>query len=83
MARKLEGKGYLKRSRNPGDRRGVSLELTAKGQNVRKRHEKLRRELLSTYFQDVSFGQVAIFNEILAEVETFVDMRMKEGAESS
>lgn len=83
MARKLESSGYVKRTRNPGDARGVSLELTAKGQRARKRHEKLRREMLSTYFRDITFGQVAIFNEILAEIEAFVDMRARGRAGSA
>ena len=83
MARKLETKGHLRRGKNPGDGRGVSLELTAKGQSVRKRQETLRKEMLSTYFQDITFGEVAIFNEILAKIEALVDVWAKEEAESS
>jgi len=83
MARKLEKKGYLRRRRDPGDGRGVSLELTAKGQSVRKRQEALRKEMLSTYFQDITFGEVAIFNEILAKIEVLVDKWAKEEAEAT
>lgn len=39
--------------------------------------------MLSTYFQDITFGEVAIFNEILAKIEALVDVWAKEEAESS
>ncbi len=80
MARKLEKKGYLKRTRDLSDGRSVLLEVTSKGQGICERHEKLHRENLSKYFEDITFGQAAIFKEILAKIDAYADMKTRKDA---
>lgn len=75
MVKKLEKKGYLKRTKDAGDGRCVLLEVTDRGRSICERHDKLHRENLSKYFEDITFGQAAIFKEILAKIEAYADMK--------
>ncbi len=75
---KLEKKGYLKRVKDVSNDRVVRVIPTKKGKTVVKsRHEKFFKPFLD-HMGSMSFGQVAVFNEVLEKIEGFVDKRINE-----
>ena len=55
-------------------------ELLHLGQRICERHEMFHSESLSEYFEDITFGQAAIFKEILAKIDDYADMKTKKRA---
>jgi DNA-binding MarR family transcriptional regulator len=79
IVNQLANRGYLKKSRISGDGRVVRLELTEKGMVAFKGLQKQAREYAVEYAREISFGEWAIFNEILVKLEAFVDKKMRNG----
>ena len=79
IVNQLANKGYLKKSRISRDGRVVRLELTEKGIVAFKGLQKQAREYAVEYAKEISFGEWAIFNEILVKLEAFVDKKMRNG----
>jgi DNA-binding MarR family transcriptional regulator len=75
--KKLEDRGYLKRMKASGNAKSVLVGLTSMGKKVCTMHEKNHREYLSKYFEEITFGQVAIFNEVLGKIEGYADNGFK------
>lgn len=79
IVNQLANRGYLTKSRTSDDGRVVRLELTEKGMVVFKGLQKQAREYAVEYAKEISFGEWAIFNEILVKLEAFVDKKMRNG----
>ena len=79
IVNRLANKGYIKKSRVSGDGRVVRLELTEKGMVASKGLQRQAREYALEYAKEISFGEWAIFNEILVKLEAFVDKKMRNG----
>jgi DNA-binding MarR family transcriptional regulator len=79
IVNQLANRGYLRKSRISGDGRVVRLELTEKGMVAFKGLQKQAREYAVEYAREISFGEWAIFNEILVKLEAFVDKKMRNG----
>jgi DNA-binding MarR family transcriptional regulator len=79
IVNQLANRGYLRKSRISGDGRVVRLELTEKGMVAFKGRQKQAREYAVEYAREISFGEWAIFNEILVKLEAFVDKKMRNG----
>jgi DNA-binding MarR family transcriptional regulator len=76
LINRLETKNYLKKSRDANDGKIVLLELTDMGRKARKGFEKYRNALYSGFSQEITFGQIALFNEILSEMDRFLDSKI-------
>ncbi|MBT3312067.1 MAG: MarR family transcriptional regulator [Desulfobacterales bacterium] len=70
---KLERKAYLKKIKDKNNDKNVLFELTKKGKQVAKGHDKFHREKFSEYLQDLTLSQATIFNEVLEQIETFIN----------
>lgn len=77
IVNRLANRGYIKKSRVGGDGRVVRLELTEKGMVAFEGLQRQAREYAVEYAKEISFGEWAIFNEILAKFEAFVDKKMR------
>ncbi len=78
VSRSLTKRGYLKKSRGGRDSRKVRVELTQKGQDVWRQYVKKIEEYVSRYAQGITFGEWAIFNEILDKLEVYIDIMLAE-----
>ena len=74
---KLENKNYLKRIKDPKNNKHVLVELTDRGKLVVIEHYRLHREIFATHMSDITFGQLAIFIEVLEKIEAFMDINIK------
>jgi DNA-binding MarR family transcriptional regulator len=73
---KLEKRNYLQRVKDLNNERNVLVELTDKGKIVLKAHEAVHEDFCSNYLKGITFGQMALFNEILEKIESFMDAKM-------
>ena len=74
---KLEKKNYLRRAKDPKNHKHVLVELTDKSKLVAKEHFRFHREVFATHMSDITFGQLAIFNEVLVKIESFMDVNIE------
>jgi DNA-binding MarR family transcriptional regulator len=79
IVNRLAKRGYIKRSKVSSDGRVVRLELAEKGMVAFKGLQRQAREYAVEYAKEISFGEWAIFNEILVKLEAFVDKKMRNG----
>jgi DNA-binding MarR family transcriptional regulator len=79
IVNRLAKRGYLKKSRATGDGRVVRLELAEKGTVAFKGLQQQAREYAVEYAKEMSYGEWAIFNEILVKLEAFVDKKLRNG----
>jgi DNA-binding MarR family transcriptional regulator len=70
---KLEKRNYLRRIKDNSNEKNVLVELTEKGGIVIKEHDRFHRDFFSNYLRDITFGQIAVFNEVLEKIESFMD----------
>ncbi len=73
LVNKLEKKNYLKKLCNVYDGKSVLMELTEKGEIARKGFEKYYKKFYSQYSKGFTFGQLAILNEFLIKMETYLN----------
>lgn len=73
LVNRLEQKRYLRKSRDAQDGKTVLVRLTRKGNAARKGFENHRKALYAGFSREVTFGQLAIFNEILARFNAYLD----------
>jgi DNA-binding MarR family transcriptional regulator len=73
---KLEKRNYLRRVKDNSNEKNVLVELTQKGEIVIKGHDRFHRNFFSNYLSDITFGQIAVFNEVLEKIESFMDRSM-------
>lgn len=66
---KLEDNGYVKRARNPHDRREVDISLTAKGKKIRKELIKGRDEILTDSFRNLNDKDMKALSKLLVKVK--------------
>ncbi len=74
---KLVNKDYLKRIKDPKNDKHVLVELTDRGKEIVHLHDQFHRDIFTNYLSDVSFGQLAIFSEVLEKIEAFMDMAIE------
>jgi DNA-binding MarR family transcriptional regulator len=79
LVNKLESKKYLKKNRDAGDGKIVLLELTDKGKTAKNGFERYRNSLYSGFSKEVTFGQIAFLNEILSQLDRFLDSKIHAG----
>ena len=70
---KKHWRAYLKKIKDKNNDKNVLFELTKKGKQVAKGHDKFHREKFSEYLQDLTLSQATIFNEVLEQIETFIN----------
>lgn len=77
LVSKLEGKGYLKKVKGVNNQKEVLLELTQKGERAKLGHDHFHDELNKKFLKDITGEQFASFNEVLINIEAFVDNIIK------
>ncbi len=75
---RLEEKGYLKKRSDASNRKTVLVELTEKGEIANRGFVDFYLRFTSENGADITFGQYAVFSEVLAKLEAFLDNVMME-----
>ncbi len=73
---KLEKRGCVNRVKDKNNEKNVLVELTKKGTRIIKAHDEFHKDFFSKYLKDITFGQVAVFNEVLEKIESFMDSKL-------
>ena len=72
--RKLVAKGFVKKKKNPDDRKAVLLVLTADGKKAERHHEKLHAtmfDMFCNYFGDDAESKIELFEAAFRELTQF------------
>lgn len=77
VVNRLERKGYLKKTRDAVDGKIVLLALTGKGRTAKAGFERHRNALYAEFSREVTFGQIALLNEILSQLDRFLDAKLR------
>lgn len=73
MLDRLERKGFLQRTRVPGDRRTVQLELTASGKALRPKIAAALARVLNRLLTGFSKSEVQLLQDLLNRMQDNVD----------
>ena len=73
----LVKKGYVKKERNPKDRRVFMLSLTEKGRNLYKVHQSFHFELVKNLILNLSDYEADMFIEALASLNSYLSDKLK------
>jgi DNA-binding MarR family transcriptional regulator len=81
VVNKLHDKGFIYKERNKDFGKEIILSLTTKGQNAfeiqNRMHRKMEKEFI-TYLESFSPEQVDSFVHILAKIEEYIDVFLKD-----
>ncbi len=75
---KLEKRGYLKRIKDKNNEKHVLVELTDKGNIVSDEHDRIHRDVHTTFLKETTLGQHIVFNEVLEKIEAFLESNIWE-----
>jgi DNA-binding MarR family transcriptional regulator len=76
---RLEEKGYLSKRSDARNRKTVLVDLTEKGVAANRGFQEFYTRFNSEQGADITFGQYAVFIEVLQKLEAFFSSVMKEG----
>jgi len=67
----LYQKNYVKRERDPNDRRKVLINLTDKSHEVLKKHDEFHHEMIDSIFKELNVGEDQVLIESLKNLSSF------------
>lgn len=76
----LEGKGWIRRSVDPRDRRSHCLTLTEEGSDVLEEAQPLVREIVSRVFEPIPDADYEVFLSVLRTLQHQLNMLTEHGA---
>jgi DNA-binding MarR family transcriptional regulator len=79
LVSRLEEKGYLRKRSDAGNRKTVLVEITRKGEAANSGFLEFYIRFTLEQGADITFGQYAVFIEVLAKLEAFLDSLMADG----